>query len=1620
MEERNIQYLMSQSRASSLQKLSGPERKKYSSLFIFSETNPFRRWCRTISDSKVFDYFILATIGVNCVLLALNSPLPKHDKSRLNLKLEKAELYMLIIFITEAILKIVTQGFILHPGSYLRNAWNILDFIVVVTGIISLPEVDIEFDAGSIKALRAGRVLRPLKLVSGIPSLQVVMKSIMRAMAPLLQICLLVGFVIVIYSIIGLEFLNGHFHKYCLGNTTDLNNDKPQLCGKNGFQCEPGTYCNGTFEGPSYGIASFDNMLLSMLTVFTCITCEGWSQIMYDTFDVYDKNGLFFWIYYYSLNIIGAKFMLNLVLGVLSGEFGKERERVENRTTFLLLRQGQQVDRALNGYMDWIDAAEQAINREEDEENHQLKRIRNQKKKEDGINLGMTKILMKGSSEKKFRLNMNNSSPKQTLKELLHKKLRRFRLAVKRFVNHSVFYWSIITCVFLNTVSVAVQHYRQPQWLSDLQDISEQVFLTFFLMEMFLKIYGLGPTMYFRSKFNKFDFVVVTAGVFELIIYKIYKISMGISVLRALRLLRLFKFTRYWSSLKNLITSLLSSIKSIISLIFLLFLFILIFALLGMQLFGGGFSYKIPPLRTNFNDFGSAMLAVFQILTGEDWNTVMHEGILVYGGPKSAKGLSVSLYFVTLVVLGNYTLLNVFLAIAVDNLTNAQEISEDEASEEKARLQHNKEIKQKYAPKIMETESLPVSVNTKEKKVKTNEFDTFPYEGGNALPNQGFMKNLKFPGRMTGLLSYNPEVLQMNSMFICFPGNRVRIFIFELVTSKYFDNAMLVLILVSSAFLSLEDMEDRNSTRNMVLKYFDFFFTSIFSLEILLKIIAYGVVLHPGSYFRDPWNVIDALVVSCAIASLSLEHIKSSSQTQKYINVLRVLRVLRPLKAINKTKKLKAVFHCMLYSLKNVINILLITFQFLFIFAVMGVQLFSGKFYYCTDISKNLEESCQGQYIDFKDNKFNEPKNEKRDWMNSDFNFNNVFEALITLFTSSTGEGWPTVMFTAIDSTGYDKGPLLNNQIQVSLFFVSFVVVFTFFFLNIFVALIILTFQEQGESEEGDCELDRNQRGCLQIAMESKPGERFMPENPNSLQYKLWLFVDSVPFEYFIMLLICGNTFILMLKFHEQPKSYSAFLEVVNIVFTFLFTAEFFLKIFALRQNYFRDGWNVFDFIIVLGSVLDFLFLKLSGPDIPFDPSLFRLFRAARLIKLLRRGYTIRILLWTFLQSFKALPYVAMLIFLLFFIYAIIGMQMFALISLDNGDEAPWSEINQYNHFRAFFPAMQVLFRAATGENWHNIMLACTSKAKCDQKLAAAKGQEYCGSEFAYMYFVSFIFFCSFLMLNLFVAVIMDNFGYLTQDESILGPHHLDEFVRVWAEFDPRATGRIKHTEVCQLLRQMSPPIGLGTKCPKVVAYKRLIRMNMPLHPDNTVDFTATLFALVRTALNIMTDKNNLHSNNIEMRLMLKRVWPNITKKTLDRVIPKRNQGASQMTVGKIYCAKLIYENYKHLRLSSKQNKNNLCAVNNLTEESLDISNIQMNKSLQINDSASTNALYIGNYNTRGNNQLPIKSIQSTQSSDRQNLIKKQKKDVALAIKSGKNPYDLYGLPPSFEEEEWC
>jgi len=192
------------------------------------------------------------------------------------------------------------------------------------------------------------------------------------------------------------------------------------------------------------------------------------------------------------------------------------------------------------------------------------------------------------------------------------------------------------------------------------------------------------------------------------------------------------------------------------------------------------------------------------------------------------------------------------------------------------------------------------------------------------------------------------------------------------------------------------------------------------------------------------------------------------------------------------------------------------------------------------------------------------------------------------------------------------------------------------------------------------------QRACIDFAISAKPLTRHMPQNKQSFQYRMWQFVVSPPFEYTIMAMIALNTIVLMMKFYGASVAYENALRVFNIVFTSLFSLECVLKVMAFGiLNYFRDAWNIFDFVTVLGSITDILVTEFGNNFI--NLSFLRLFRAARLIKLLRQGYTIRILLWTFVQSFKALPYVCLLIAMLFFIYAIIGMQVSAspLVSLE-------------------------------------------------------------------------------------------------------------------------------------------------------------------------------------------------------------------------------------------------------------------------------------------------------------------------------------------------------------------
>ncbi|XP_061626651.1 calcium channel, voltage-dependent, P/Q type, alpha 1A subunit, b isoform X3 [Phyllopteryx taeniolatus] len=1785
-----------------------------------------------------FEWMILTTIIANCIVLALEQHLPDGDKTPLSERLEDTEPYFIAIFCFESGIKILALGFALHKGSYLRNGWNVMDFVVVLTGILSSARSHID-----LRTLRAVRVLRPLKLVSGIPSLQVVLKSIMKAMIPLLQIGLLLFVAILMFAIIGLEFYMGKFHTTCYDDITGEIVDKVP-CGAKlpSRMCPNGTTCRDGWIGPNFGITQFDNIMFAVLTVFQCITMEGWTDMLYYSNDV--EGSAWNWMYYIPLIIIGSFFMLNLVLGVLSGEFAKERERVENRSEFLKLRRQQQIERELNGYLEWICKAEEVILAEEDgtgnfDGSRRRPTIKTKNNKTELLNTE------EGEDSMGDAIGFARSSIKSGKDGTSYsKKERRLRFFIRKMVKTQAFYWTVLCLVGLNTMCVAAVHYNQPELLSDFLFYAEFIFLGLFMSEMLIKMYGLGIQPYFHSSFNCFDCVVIVGSIFEVVWATIKPgTSFGISVLRALRLLRIFKVTKYWAPLRNLVVSLLNSMKSIVSLLFLLFLFIVVFALLGMQLFGGQFNFEDGTPPTNFDTFAAAIMTVFQILTGEDWNMVMYNGIESQGGVND-KGMVFSIFFIVLTLFGNYTLLNVFLAIAVDNLANAQELTKDEEEQEEAANQKTALQKAKEVAEVSPLSAANLSIAAKEqqrnhakvgnksvweqrtseirrhnlmtsREVLYNELEqddwklgdegeevSYPQKGRgdmkthldrplvvNPQDNRNNNTNKTAPGQLpldqeyqrqdldhsqcashhhrhhyhhhhhhqradtveppgrdqqgaggdadqeasnqegrsaeerhshrshrghrhrnrecresrdacsssprhTNAAEGNNEhrrarhhckaaregepgrrhrskgaeddgdkgedgegrktrrhrhgnqdrsrghrsrkephsagpslsttrpiqqhnedldnlrnnsklasrpydlpppddpdhvnnllnccnadthtflhsmdslilssmakpdytsidmppvypypstnaILQVNknantdqkkeekkendddegdedgpkpmppysSCFIMSTTNPFRKCCHYILTLKYFEFSILSVIAMSSIALAAEDPVWPDSPQNNVLRYFDYVFTGVFTFEMLIKMVVLGLFLHQGSYFRDLWNILDFIVVSGALVAFAFTG-SSKGKDISTIKSLRVLRVLRPLKTIKRLPKLKAVFDCVVNSLKNVLNILIVYMLFMFIFAVVAVQLFKGRFFYCTDVSKEFERDCRGEFLMYEKD---EVKAQKREWKKYNFHYDNVAWALLTLFTVSTGEGWPQVLKASVDSTYENQGPSPGYRMEMSIFYVVYFVVFPFFFVNIFVALIIITFQEQGDKMMEDYSLEKNERACIDFAINAKPLTRHMPKNKLSFQYRMWQFVVSPPFEYSIMALIALNTIVLMMKFDGASPTYDVVLKNLNIVFTTFFFMESILKIIAFGPlNYFRDAWNIFDFVSVLGSITDILVTEVGDNFI--NLSFLRLFRAARLIKLLRQGETIRILLWTFVQSFKALPYVCLLIAMLFFIYAIIGMQLFGNLSLEQeGDSA----IDHHNNFRTFVMALMLLFRSATGEAWHDIMLSCLGGKECDP--ASGNTEPECGSTFAYTYFVSFIFLCSFLMLNLFVAVIMDNFEYLTRDSSILGPHHLDEYVRIWAEYDPAACGRIHYKDMYSLLRVISPPLGLGKKCPHRVACKRLLRMDLPVADDNTVHFNSTLMALIRTALDIKIAKGGADKQQMdaELRKEMMAIWPNLSQKTLDLLVTP-HKAATDLTVGKIYAAMMIMEYYRQSKTKKLQ-----------------------------------------------------------------------------------------------------
>ncbi|XP_011869011.1 PREDICTED: sodium channel protein 60E-like [Vollenhovia emeryi] len=254
----------------------------------------------------------------------------------------------------------------------------------------------------------------------------------------------------------------------------------------------------------------------------------------------------------------------------------------------------------------------------------------------------------------------------------------RFQNCLYKVVRDPLFELMITLCIVLNTGFLAMEHHGMSESIRQALNIGNKVFTSIFTFECFLKLLALSKD-FFNNGWNNFDLIIVSASLIDLT----FELVDGLSVIRGLRLLRVLKLAQSWTTMKVLLSIIISTIGALGNLTFVLVIVIYIFAVIGMQLFSKDYTldkfYPDPVPRWNFNDFFHSFMMIFRILCGEWieplWDCMRAERD---DGPSTCFAI-----FLPALVMGNFMVLNLFLALLLNSF-NSEELKQkkEEVGEE--------------------------------------------------------------------------------------------------------------------------------------------------------------------------------------------------------------------------------------------------------------------------------------------------------------------------------------------------------------------------------------------------------------------------------------------------------------------------------------------------------------------------------------------------------------------------------------------------------------------------------------------------------------------------------------------------------------------------------------------------------------------------------------------------------------------------------------------------------------------------------------------------------------------------------------------------------------------------
>jgi Ca2+-binding EF-hand superfamily protein len=1361
------------------------------SLGIFAPDHPFRVGVSKIIFNPAFEIFIMACIIVNVAALLQQEPGAEQHKL-----VSAVNFVCGLIFTVEMVLRVIVFGFLTHEGSYLRSPWNAFDFAIVMcywTTYILAQFLDIDTSLSACFTLL--RSFRMLRFFGGIRE---VLSALGQGSSMIVTVSSVMLFLFVAFATSSQQLFGGVLNHRCQAEELDAasvaaacpfcsNLSATQKC-PTVLECEPRgmtcynymppltkVYTNASFymqhrrtvHIDKYG---FDTIAESLLTVWTLSTGDEWGYLCNMYREAESSTSWAAWPVFSGLVVLLSLFATNLFVASVTIAYMSVRTRAREDDTMAGLR-----DMVMSNL-----------------EKEKLKLA-------DGTDLD--------DGEGSPTADYSDEEDLEADEDLTTEELRTdhcmgtcckfspyLTIKSQAIIQTRWFDSFIMITVLANIVVMAAEHHGQADGFVVFLAVVEYLFTTIYTFEVAVKLQGLGCKRYFQVPMNRLDFGIVFVALLGYVL-EFMGSNMDATSAQALRIIRVLarlarlmrvarvgKLLARVKSIRTVLKVAFGSWGAIASLSSLFIFVVFVSAMMANFIFWTCHVDDRPGRRQtelsgmNLATRNQAYMSVFQLATGDDWSGLMFEYMECFG-------TSASLYFVVVVFATRYLLLNLYISVFLENFQlndeekrirqmeqyTVQMLKESDGTKEgnaAATLAVANALSRDGSLGRLKLGSLVTAVSDGVQKAAKPAVRLLDTAVSSIDPMQQKSEQISDDGSVDGDRSVADDG---NMALCCLPiDSPFRQMCVRIVESDIFEYAIISCILASGMHLALEgpgtyadsDYWPRWFVDTMGVLDIVLFFA--FLVEFVMKCLAYGFISHPESYLkRSSANVLDFTVVVATSVDTILDMIGASAGVAKLFRLLRVFRLVRLLLIID---GMQVILFALAAAFPSVSAILALQFTSFIVFGILGMNLFMGKFYRCTNNIHLDRVECETLYG-------------ADAWQNSEYNFDNIFESSASLFVCMSIEGWIKLLRMGMDSTTMsipvdkecaDEACNLapkqdDSALGAFLFFAGFMIINAFMLDKLFVGVLVDFFQQESGSALMTAE-QKNWRFMEVMSLHLIDDDRRPPQG-NKVREECFRLAKSTVFQRcvnaFILLdiisIVLGNTGLFPLWFEDV-------LLFVNEVTLAVYTYEALVRAAAYGvKEYLRSDRLPFSIVAIMWVIIVHQNLKKNDW---FDPNGYfdwiqglDFVQILRMVRLMSTSISVRKLLQLIRISLPQVVNLVTVMTLQFFIFGILAMKLYGDIPQQDG-----SSINQLAHFHDIRGAIMLLFQIATGQP----IIELTTDIR----------QELGGHPF--VFFATFYVLSNMILLSLFTALLLDNLDLMGASDFAITDADVQTFHSQW------------------------------------------------------------------------------------------------------------------------------------------------------------------------------------------------------------------------------------------------